>query len=114
MAVHHRVLDGDVGDGRLPELAVELDALPHQFPALRVRAVLLPSAEIQVLRPAVAEVGAGWVGDHQVPAVIEAQQHVLLEMPQAAILGRLEVNGDSIEAESVEGLAHHTGELAGN
>jgi hypothetical protein len=74
VAVHDGVLNRDARDGCLKELAEEEGAVDDLLKALLIRQPFI--IKVKPADARVAEKGAGWVSDQQVPAGGEVRQDV--------------------------------------
>jgi len=70
--------------------------------------------EVEPAGPAHRQMGAGWMGNHQVPAHPQHVPHVPFMVSRGAVLGRLVVSRQDLVPSRSEGSTHDSTELAGH
>ena len=107
MRMHDWVLDADVRDRRIPEVGEKFRTLakilPHLVNGFAGWRLVQPS------HAAVAEAGAGWMGDDQkIPAVVQDFPYVALDMAVAVVLGGKQITRPCVVAFLQKRVAHDT------
>ena len=70
MAMRYRVFDTDARNGSVAEHVKEIPCSPHTGPSLLVFE-FAPATLIEPSDPGIAKVGAGRMGNHQIPLIRE-------------------------------------------
>jgi hypothetical protein len=113
MTKHDRVLHRDARDRRRKHGEEERGRMAEVDPSVAIGAVLASAAEVEMLRAAVGEEGAGRVRDHQIPALVQDVAGVSHDV-RPRPLGGQQVAGHRIVATCEEGVPDHARELAGD